>query len=99
MRISDWSSDVCSSDLIFLHHLGDADDRKAFVRVIEEAAIAFLHRLEIGCRLVVAHAVPMGPPVLDELVPRIGGGFGFHQPMGHVALSPGVFTAGPSSRA
>src|SRR3546814_10207365 len=41
MRISDWSSDVCSSDLIIVvgHDLGDAVDPAVGVDVADEKAV------------------------------------------------------------
>src|SRR5262245_37107460 len=62
-----------------LHHLGDADDLLALARVIEEAAVARLHRAQIGRGLRIAHAGPRGVLVLDELVPRIGRRLGLQQ--------------------
>src|SRR3546814_13198819 len=41
MRISDWSSDVCSSDLLVVHVLGEVDGQQ-LVRGLE------LHQLGLG---------------------------------------------------
>src|SRR5262249_45232954 len=41
-----------------LHDLGDADNLLAFARVIEEAAVARLHRLEIGHSREIAYPGP-----------------------------------------
>src|SRR3546814_20949858 len=38
MRISDWSSDVCSSDLV------ERDDRPAFGRPVEQFRVPLVHR-------------------------------------------------------
>src|SRR3546814_7431374 len=96
MRISDWSSDVCSSDLhapaagrvdrVRLMGLGDldhADDRLLADRMIEEAAVADLHRLHVVLRLMVAHAVPAADALADHVVPRIGLGLALEEPVGH----------------
>src|SRR3546814_4752086 len=50
MRISDWSSDVCSSDLV----LGD---RHCFLKMRAQAAVAHDHRLVVNLfRVLVAQA-------------------------------------------
>src|SRR3546814_13760103 len=36
MRISEWSSDVCSSDLIVSHFLGDPDTETIAIKVVVE---------------------------------------------------------------
>src|SRR3546814_14586327 len=59
MRISDWSSDVCSSDLV---------DRAAFVRC-EGETLAELRKLVASCRLDVPDALP---PALALLVGNMG---------------------------
>src|SRR5438874_1843366 len=66
-----------------LHYLGDADDLLALARVIEEAAITHLHRLEVGRRLKVAHAGPRCALVLHQLVPGIRRGLRLDEPMSH----------------
>src|SRR3546814_20453229 len=38
MRISDWSSDVCSSDLVGQHHIGNRAQRRAGGGAIQRAA-------------------------------------------------------------
>src|SRR3546814_1910750 len=75
MRISDWSSDVCSSDLIgvglYLPHLAQVHDRRA-VNPLEvpriEALLKILHRLPqdqtvVGC--VDAHVIASRIDPLD----------------------------------
>src|SRR3546814_4083130 len=47
MRISDWSSDVCSSDLHFEHAPGQAQDLRLVQALVEE----FLHELGDGGEL------------------------------------------------
>src|SRR3546814_1593909 len=42
MRISDWSSDVCSSDLAFLRHV-----RRAGIGGHDEDGVAEIHRLAV----------------------------------------------------
>src|SRR3546814_12779654 len=59
MRISDWSSDVCSSDLV---------DRAAFVRC-EGETLAELRKLVASCRLDVRDALL---PALALLVGNMG---------------------------
>src|SRR6185437_11326681 len=56
--LHEFSGLVAGIGISRLHDLGDADDPEAFIRVIEESAIADLHRLEIGGGLEVAHAAP-----------------------------------------
>src|SRR3546814_17947715 len=46
MRISDWSSDVCSSDLGDLLQLGKAVDPEEFVKI--EIAVLALRRVGVG---------------------------------------------------
>ena len=54
-----------------LDHLGDAHDLLALVGMVEEAAVARLHRLEVHRGLGVADAGPGRLLVLDELRPGI----------------------------
>src|SRR3546814_8124644 len=55
MRISDWSSDVCSSDLAVMRHLAAAGCRHFFVATWAEAAA--LMPLPAGVSLSVLHGV------------------------------------------
>src|SRR3546814_20633462 len=81
MRISDWSSDVCSSDLA--GHFGDpVDTRHVAVGVVEQDTVADPHVVAHGvARLVVAHAGPgLGADAL-QVVDREIRWFGLHQPV------------------
>jgi dTMP kinase len=57
-----------------------ADNRFVLSAVIEKDLIAFMHFAEIVSRSVIAHACPAGPALRDEVRPRIGGRFLFHEP-------------------
>src|SRR3546814_18949274 len=65
MRISDWSSDVCSSDLMFGIDIGD--DRYGAVQA-QETAVAFIgfhHHPVAGAKPGVG-AVAVDDPVIDD---------------------------------
>src|SRR3546814_824410 len=74
MRISDWSSDVCSSDLL-AHHahqsiLGLGADRQGIVAEVEELDVVGPQRLGGGLRLLAAgvlHALQGGSRILPQL--------------------------------
>ena len=44
--------------MCFRLHLDDSDDPLFVARVVEEAALAFLHLAHVGARLEIPHAVP-----------------------------------------
>src|SRR3546814_20071150 len=48
MRISDWSSDVCSSDLDADHHVGLRMDDQLVERALVAVGEHILHRPEVG---------------------------------------------------
>ena len=62
--------------------LDHADDGEAFVRMVEETAVAERHGAHVVARLVVAHAVPPLALVLHEVVVGEHVGFGLEQPVG-----------------
>src|SRR3546814_8524288 len=72
MRISDWSSDVCSSDLVADHALApDTLDRRARkhlpeIRIVERQQVGECRGSELGARQEGAVAVR----AVGELVPR-----------------------------
>src|SRR3546814_3340839 len=92
MRISDWSSDVCSSDLVGIRvrgHLGDADDAgHGTVGMVEKHLVAGSHAVahEVA-RLVIAHAVPGFLLLALQLVDRERVRFGLHKPVVHAFAS------------
>ena len=43
----------------FWYHFDNADNLFAFIRMIEETLITFLHRHQIQFRQMIAHAIPM----------------------------------------
>src|SRR5205823_1681373 len=68
--------------------LDDADDLLLLAGVVEERAVARLHRLQIAARLEVAHAGPrlaLGA-LLDLMLPTETVGLGLQQPVGHGML-------------
>src|SRR3546814_9384822 len=64
MRISDWSSDVCSSDLLFSVRIGHADARKFFLP----------RRLRLGLRRIEAVVADFGAQVQQRLFGADEGG-------------------------
>ena len=60
---------------------GHADHFFADARMVEEGEVALLHRPQVVARLEVAHAVPAGLAVGDELVVRVGVRFALDQPV------------------
>src|ERR1700730_6840905 len=71
-------------------YLGNPDDLFALVRMVEEGAVAKLHRPQIVQRLRIAHAVPMGAAIRHQLFPRITRWFRFEQPISHECPFPAV---------
>src|SRR3546814_11521423 len=86
MRISDWSSDVCSSDLIVLAALAERLQRGEVVGIAEPFALAFVQRPVLvagvvaeaapqACVEVGLEAVVFEPGVVDiQQETKVGGG-------------------------
>src|SRR3546814_18539906 len=99
MRISDWSSDVCSSDLVEIVavgvqcrrvRVGRPDDlsntgytRLRATGVVEEERVTHCHGPQEVACLVVANPVPSRLAKLFQPLDGQFVGLGFHQPMGH----------------
>src|SRR3546814_6286794 len=58
MRISDWSSDVCSSDLRYVYEAAEAGDAKGLQAAMPEKAVALLHSPRAARRLAKLIALP-----------------------------------------
>jgi hypothetical protein len=73
----------CADDL---HH---ADRGLFLVAMVEDRLVAGLHLLEeIACRIV-AHAVPLGLALADQIIPTVNVRLRPEQPIGHVfSLNP-----------
>src|SRR3546814_8657940 len=56
MRISDWSSDVCSSDL-FLHH-GDLTDSSSLIRIMQQTQPDEVYNLAAQSHVAVSFEQP-----------------------------------------
>ena len=65
----------------FSSDLGEADDFLADNAVVEEHGVAFAHVAQILTRLEIAYAGPRGAAIQNELLPRVGGGLCFYQPV------------------
>lgn len=61
-------------------HFRDTDYLLPDHAVVEKDRIAFVHRPEVVSRGVIAHACPGCLPIGDEIRPRIGRRFRFHEP-------------------
>jgi hypothetical protein len=61
----------------------DSHHRLVRHAVVEKGVVARLHRLKVKPGGVVAHPVPFGRSVANEIVPAIARRFRFHQPIGH----------------
>src|SRR3546814_8663756 len=64
MRISDWSSDVCSSDLVFDAHA--LDHLELLFEFVDMMFLAFEDVGEEVAADIVAHALAMGNGVLEQ---------------------------------
>jgi hypothetical protein len=53
------------------------------IAMVEEGAVAGLHRAQMQPRGIVAHAVPFGAAIADEIVPAVDVRLRFHQPVRH----------------
>ena len=58
-------------------------DFETLVAVVEKNHVSLLHAPEVVSGLVVSHPVPVGPPVADELLPRVLERFGLDEPVIH----------------
>src|SRR3546814_4352479 len=89
MRISDWSSDVCSSDLIDFGTRGDQDQLRGATAVLQHVAAARdVGHLRIAARLV-------GKPLAREHqaarpVPALDRGAPAHRRLDRVAGTPDI---------
>jgi hypothetical protein len=76
-----------------------ADNRFVLTAVIEKDFVAVAHSAKIVPRSVIAHACPAGLALRDEVRPRIGGRFLFHEPeifhAGNVAQASQPVASGP----
>src|SRR3546814_9819636 len=79
MRISDWSSDVCSSDLLADQHLGKLDQR-TFAQIVglgleaqaEHADLALAERLDEVKRVADLHGVGRHQRLQQRDIDKIG---------------------------
>src|SRR3546814_8359843 len=71
MRISDWSSDVCSSDLAAALVDGDVDHHAAVLHVLEHLAGHHVRRAGAGDEHGANHEVRGGDGARDHVVVRI----------------------------
>src|SRR3546814_17259472 len=83
MRISDWSSDVCSSDLGDLLQLGKAVDPEEFVKI--EIAVLALRRVGVGRQEIEADRLAALAQVEpDRIARQVAAGY-FLAPCGAIA--------------
>src|SRR3546814_14005945 len=88
MRISDWSSDVCSSDLRQAVLAGEVEIALVVRRAAEDGAAAILHQHEVGDIDRQLHVRQEGMPGLQAGVetPLLGGRYRFFAGAEAVAL-------------
>ena len=64
-------------------HLGDANDGLPRDAVVIQRPITECHVTKIVAGLKVPHPSPCSHPIADKLIPRVGGGFLFNEPIFH----------------
>ncbi len=67
----------CRILVSFFNYFGNGHYFHAFIAVVPESEVAFLHRAQIITRRIVAHAVPESFTLFCKLVPAVNGWFGF----------------------